>query len=254
MVMDRDQLAGWLEEGLSLEQIGERVERAPSTVAYWVEKHGLTPAHQTRHASRGAIPRETLQVLVDRHLSVREIAVELDRSYGTIRHWLRKYELQTTREVRMRATREARLRATLDAPDADRFPADCPIHGPTHFLIRNDGASRCERCRSEAVSKRRRHVKAVLVAEAGGCCAICGYSRCVAALEFHHVDPTQKSFHLSRAGVTRSIERARAEAQKCVLLCSNCHAEVETGVADCPANIAGEAADLSLVAQPDGPG
>jgi hypothetical protein len=70
----------------------------------------------------------------------------------------------------------------------------------------------------------------VLVAEAGGRCVICGYDRCVAALQFHHLEPSQKAFGLSKRGVTRSIEAARAEAGKCTLLCSNCHAEVEAGV------------------------
>jgi hypothetical protein len=32
-------------------------------------------------------------------------------------------------------------------------------------------------------------------------------------------------------GVARSLVRARAEARKCVLLCANCHAEVEAGMA-----------------------
>ncbi len=63
----------------------------------------------------------------------------------------------------------------------------------------------------------------------GGRCAICGYARCERALEFHHVDPATKAFAIAFQGVTRSIERARAEAAKCVLLCSNCHAEVEAG-------------------------
>ena len=39
-----------------------------------------------------------------------------------------------------------------------------------------------------------------------------------------------KNFSLSHEGVTRSLERAREEARKCVLLCANCHAEVEAGV------------------------
>jgi hypothetical protein len=51
----------------------------------------------------------------------------------------------------------------------------------------------------------------------------------MSGLHFHHVDPTQKAFSLARQGVTRSLESARAEAAKCVLLCSNCHAEVEAG-------------------------
>ena len=45
-----------------------------------------------------------------------------------------------------------------------------------------------------------------------------------------HVDPASKSFALSQEGVTRSLERAREEARKCVLPCANCHAEVEAGV------------------------
>jgi hypothetical protein len=53
----------------------------------------------------------------------------------------------------------------------------------------------------------------------------------MAALEFHHVAPDDKRFSLSHRGVTRSIARARAEASKCVLLCANCHAEVEAGIA-----------------------
>jgi hypothetical protein len=69
------------------------------------------------------------------------------------------------------------------------------------------------------------------VTEAGGCCRLCGYDRCVAALQFHHVDPEEKSFGLGCAGLTRGIAKARAEADKCVLLCANCHAEVEAGLA-----------------------
>ena len=79
----------------------------------------------------------------------------------------------------------------------------------------------------ERVSRRRRKVKQILVAEAGGCCALCSYDRCVAALHFHHLDPSSKQFHLSMHGAARSIASARAEMAKCVLLCANCHAEVE---------------------------
>jgi hypothetical protein len=80
------------------------------------------------------------------------------------------------------------------------------------------------------VLRRRRRVKEILVSEAGGACRLCGYDRCLAALEFHHLDPTTKSFGLAFAGVTRGIAEMRTEAAKCILLCSNCHAEVEAGV------------------------
>ena len=70
-----------------------------------------------------------------------------------------------------------------------------------------------------------------VIEEAGGACILCGYDRCVGALHFHHIDPDTKEFGISRRGFTRSIEKMREEAAKCVLLCSNCHAEVEGGVA-----------------------
>ena len=56
-------------------------------------------------------------------------------------------------------------------------------------------------------------------------------ARSTAALHFHHVDPSEKEFAALPRGLTRSIAEARAEAAKCVLLCANCHAEVEAGVA-----------------------
>jgi cytochrome c553 len=70
-------------------------------------------------------------------------------------------------------------------------------------------------------------VKRILVAEAGGCCAVCGYDRCVVNLHFHHVDPTTKSFALSVAS-GKGLAKLRAEAKKCVLVCANCHGEIES--------------------------
>jgi hypothetical protein len=105
----------------------------------------------------------------------------------------------------------------------------CTRHGRTTFRLEGRGYYRCKRCRQERVSEWRRNVKRRLVREAGGACRLCGYDRCPAALQFHHLDPGAKSFALSREGVTRSLAEALAEARKCVLLCANCHAEVEAG-------------------------
>ncbi len=68
------------------------------------------------------------------------------------------------------------------------------------------------------------------MAEAGGGCSICGYDRCAGALHFHHLDPATKRFAVGGQGLTRSRASLREEAAKCVLLCSNCHAEVEAGL------------------------
>jgi hypothetical protein len=86
----------------------------------------------------------------------------------------------------------------------------------------------------ESVARRRRRVKAILVADAGGSCCICGYDRYLGALEFHHLDPGKKRFQISWNGVTQALDLVRAEARKCAPLCSNCHAEVEAGVTPLP--------------------
>ena len=73
-------------------------------------------------------------------------------------------------------------------------------------------------------------MKRTLVEEAGGACALCGYDRAPEALAFHHLQRDDKSFGIGQAGSSRAIPASRAEAAKCVLLCANCHAEVEAGI------------------------
>jgi transposase len=219
--MDRAALEKMLSEGLSLAEIGRRVGRHEATVAYWLAKYGLRAVGRERHAAKGPLRREELAKLVDSGLSSSQIADAVGRTRTTVRHWLREYGLATHWAERRRASKDGVQEMTLR----------CASHGLTTFRRKRTGGYRCARCGTEAVSRRRRRVKRILVEEAGGACRLCGYSRCMAALEFHHVARDDKRFSLSHRGVTRSIERAREEASKCVLLCANCHAEVEAGVA-----------------------
>jgi hypothetical protein len=142
-----------------------------------------------------------------------------------VRHWLRRHNLTT----------EPAQRVAIAAAAAGKqeLQLRCKQHGLTRHVLRSDGY-RCARCEVARVTAWRRKVKRILVEEAGGACILCGYARSVAALQFHHLDRSTKRFALSREGVTRSLARARAEARKCVLLCANCHAEVESGSAQLP--------------------
>lgn len=63
-----------------------------------------------------------------------------------------------------------------------------------------------------------------LIIDRGGKCERCGYNKCLAALEFHHLNPADKEFSISNNGLP-SFEKAQKEANKCILLCANCHRE-----------------------------
>lgn len=80
-----------------------------------------------------------------------------------------------------------------------------------------------------AVSKRRKRLMDMAREYKGECCQLCGYDRCTRALEFHHIEPEKKSFSISGEGHTRSWDNLKEELDKCILLCSNCHREVEDG-------------------------
>ena len=45
--------------------------------------------------------------------------------------------------------------------------------------------------------------KQALVELCGGKCVACGYSKCIAALEFHHRDPAKKDFPLSKENLLK---------------------------------------------------
>jgi hypothetical protein len=91
---------------------------------------------------------------------------------------------------------------------------------------RSETRYRCNKCQQDAVTRRRKKVKEMAVEYKGGKCEECGYDRCIAALEFHHTDPSQKDFAISTDGNTRSFEKIKIELDKCRLVCSNCHREI----------------------------
>lgn len=57
----------------------------------------------------------------------------------------------------------------------------------------------------------------------GGKCQVCGYNKSLAALSFHHRDPSKKDFNFN--GRLANWDKNREELDKCDLLCANCHCE-----------------------------
>jgi len=150
--MDR----GWLEEclaaGMSLDAIGERAGKHPSTVGFWLKKHGLRAVASRVHAPKGPIEKDQLLGLIEEGLSLREIAAQLGRSVTVVRYRVVRYEIE----------RERCRRRTIPG-GAKRVSMSCGRHGQTKFVLEGRGSYRCMKCRTEASARRRRRVKQILV-------------------------------------------------------------------------------------------
>ena len=220
--MDKDWLETQLAAGRSIESIAREVASIPPRSRTGRPSSGSSPS-TSRGTPRRASPAATsIAELVEEGLTVQQMAERLvsarpPSGTGFAATGLGRCALDR-RRMRSRDIAWSSASAAVTATP----------RGSAAVLA---GAFGVSRCRGEAVTARRRRVKRVLIEEAGGCCVLCGYDRFPGALQFHHLDPAEKSFALSVQGVGRSLEKARAEAAKCVLMCANCHAEVEGGVA-----------------------
>lgn len=122
----------------------------------------------------------------------------------------------------------ARNTGTMAARQARVKPRACTRCGKiyVHRLVRGSSAVYCNGCRTRV---RLDLMRRKAVAYKGGACVRCGYNKTYAALEFHHVDPAQKLFMISR-NYNRRWAVLQTELDKCILLCANCHAETHVGV------------------------
>jgi len=84
----------------------------------------------------------------------------------------------------------------------------------------------CKSCVLAEGIERQRKLKVQCVNYKGGKCIRCGYSKCCAALDFHHVDESKKDFSISKLRGTAFNDVIRNELDKCILVCCRCHREV----------------------------
>jgi hypothetical protein len=84
----------------------------------------------------------------------------------------------------------------------------------------------CRGCFNKRSKELHRKRKAEAVEYKGGRCVRCGYQGNSAVFDFHHLDRKRKSFEIGTCK-NRSFAKLKDELDKCVLLCSNCHRELE---------------------------
>lgn len=102
----------------------------------------------------------------------------------------------------------------------------CEKHNSSEFS--NSKRPRCKKCLIDAVNKRRRKVKSLAIEYKGGKCEVCGYDKCNAALDFHHINKEEKEFGIGSFGHCNSWEKVKEELDKCMLVCANCHREIHS--------------------------
>ena len=86
-----------------------------------------------------------------------------------------------------------------------------------------------------AVTRFRKRRKQEIVKIFGGECSICGYNKCVNALQFHHTDPTLKTKAPTSIIHESSLDKAikKLQVEKVIMVCANCHAEIHSEEYNC---------------------
>lgn len=154
--------------------------------------------------------RDALVELLGQNLSQRQLADTLGCSQTTVKYWLNKWGLNTKY-------------SRVDA----KYCRRCGENDTTK--LRSGCRYICKRCDTQRTLDRFRLYKTKAVEYKGGKCVVCGYDRCLAALDFHHLDPKDKDpdWNLMK---NRAFEGIKRELDKCVLVCNRCHVEAHQGL------------------------
>src|SRR5829696_6074006 len=144
--MEKNWLEARLAEGRSIEASRRSSARCLDGRLLGEEAWPALAARPPSRA-RGGVELAVLQELVERGMSVRQIAEEVGLGFASVRHWLAKYGLRTDPLHYVRR----------DGDKPPSVPRECPRHGWTDYLRSGArGFYRCPRCSMERVAARRR--------------------------------------------------------------------------------------------------
>ena len=112
----------------------------------------------------------------------------------------------------------------------------CKIHGNSKHelnkIVGNKKYYKCRICKNSRKSDIRKNNKYQLVEYMGKKCQICKYSKCLSALEIHHIVPKEKTLEFSKISRDNKLQDYRNEIDNtpCILVCANCHREIHEGM------------------------
>jgi len=165
--------------------------------------------------------KELLEKLINENLSTRQIGTKIGKSQSSIKHWLKKYGLKTNFNLYHKTEYGSHKWCT-------KCQKDCPIDHFYNSKSKPNGYAYCKSCLNNLTVEKQRKLKRRCIEYKGGECVVCGYNKYEGAMDFHHVNPEEKDFTISRHK-NKSFEKIKKELDKCILLCNRCHQEVEGG-------------------------
>ena len=166
-----------------------------------------------------SMEKALLEELIHEGLSANKIAKKQGVSLATVRYWLKKHGLKT-------GYQSIRERTFYHMSPEERIQHDKQRRKAYYEANKKKMNTNSARRQYERGLARKKEVMSLLNLTG---CALCGYNKCLSALEFHHV--YGKEFHLDKRTLSnRTLDVVMKEAKKCILLCSNCHREYHHGI------------------------
>ncbi len=169
--------------------------------------------------------KEKMLEFINDGKSLNTISKETGKSLTTIRYWSKKYEIKS----KFKNFSEEPFNPSKQYGDykfCSRCKKDCPIEEFYQRRGNPHGGVYCKSCTSDQTLERMQNLKRQMVQYKGGECVRCGYKKYFGALEFHHLNPSEKDFNPSSLKRYRFDDRIKNELDKCILVCSNCHREI----------------------------
>ena len=205
--------------GYTTRQISQDTNIPLSTVKRQLKILGLKTIHSIQPI---VIDKNDLELLISQGLSTYAIADKFNVSQTTIRYWLKKYKLKsevfTNRMIEIKMGLKTCPQCKLQLKIENNFYKS--KSGKIH--------SWCKKCNNKITYDKQKLIKIKAIEYKGGKCIICGYSKYVGALDFHHLNPEDKDFDISSLR-SYTWEIIKNELDKCVCVCRNCHSEIHGG-------------------------
>jgi hypothetical protein len=157
--------------------------------------------------------KNILEKFINNGVSIRKIAYTLKVSSATIKYWITKHNLKIKNNDKLK----------------EKTCPNCLICKPSSEFYRrrknSNLSSYCKVCTGLQTTQRQHNLKKLCVEYKGGKCSECGYNKYIGALEFHHINPDEKDFEISRYKRYVFNDKLKYELDQCKLMCSNCHKE-----------------------------